>query len=215
MTRKRQKIKVLPVKDDKLRNEILNIISDLPLEELPKIYDILKKVGQSRYTTVDAIKFKVESFQKLSIKFFSIQNDPKENNKMLPKEIESYEFNLDYQFHAPKTELDKLSRRSPLDRKSARYIDVVVLEQFTKPLLGKLLNQIEEVKRKYDYNESFFDIEFENFNFFGSTFISMSIVKHIATEGTFDLNRNNNKKYEIVLTDFDKPLFRILFSIKS
>lgn len=129
------------------------------------------------------------------------------------KPVEKYRFLLEYKDYNSRTELDRLTK-SMGARKFPNYVGTEIMEQFHKPLLGKLLGQFEELKTHIKYDGDEINLRFENFNFLGSTFVMMAIVRYFMDSGTVYMGRHNGSHAKVVVTQTEHPTFKINF-IKS
>lgn len=127
------------------------------------------------------------------------------------KPIERYRFILEYKDYNSRSELDRITK-SYGARKFRNYVGNQIMEQFHRPLLGKLLNQFEELKQRIKYDPEEINIGFENFNFIGSNYIMMAILKYFVQSGTMEMNRDNGYDAHIEATRTENPTFKITFS---
>ncbi len=130
------------------------------------------------------------------------------NTELAP--LERYRLILEYKDYNSRSELDRITK-SYGARKFRNYVGNQVMEQFHKPLLGKLLNQFEELKQHVKYDSEEINLRFENFNFLGSTYIMMAILKYFVESGTMTMNRKNGYNAEIKVIHTENPTFKITF----
>ena len=126
------------------------------------------------------------------------------------KPLERYRFILEYKDYNSRSELDRITK-SYGARRFRNYVGNQVMEQFHKPLLRKLLNQFEELKQRIKYNPEEINLMFTSFNFVGSTFIMMAIIKYFIESGTMEMNRKNGYNAEVEVIHTENPTFRISF----
>jgi hypothetical protein len=124
--------------------------------------------------------------------------------------LERYRLILEYKDYNSRSELDRITK-SYGARKFRNYVGNQVMEQFHKPLLGKLLNQFEELKQHVKYDSEEINLRFENFNFLGSTYIMMATLKYFVESGTMTMNRRNGYNAEVKITHMENPTFKITF----
>lgn len=124
--------------------------------------------------------------------------------------LERYRLILEYKDYNSRSELDRITK-SYGARKFRNYVGNQVMEQFHRPLLGKLLNQFENLKQHVKYDPEEINLRFENFNFLGSTYIMMAIIKYFVESGTMTMNRKNGYIAEVEVTHTESPTFKISF----
>lgn len=127
------------------------------------------------------------------------------------KPVERYRLILEYKDYNSRSELDRITK-SQGARKFRNYVGNQVMEQFHKPLLGKILGQFEELRQYVKYNGEEINLRFENFNFLGSAYIMMAIINYFTESGTMYMGRHNGLEAEVKLTQTENPTFKIYFS---
>lgn len=126
------------------------------------------------------------------------------------KPLERYRLILEYKDYNSRSELDRITK-SQGARKFRNYVGNQVMEQFHKPLLGKILGQFEELRQYVKYDNEKINLRFENFNFLGSAYIMMAIINYFRESGTVTMGRHNGMEAEVRLTQTENPTFKIYF----
>lgn len=198
--------------------QVMDLLDKTDLKGLEKFNVVVSTYIKRQRSLIDTITFRLVGRKILEINYLNSKRILSDGTivDVGPADThlgDRFRIELDHKDFSASTRLNELNKDQG-GEKAPNYAGTEKLEQFHKPLLGKLYNQFQDqINRGSKYNPDAINLRFENFNFVGGPFIIMSVLKWFTDNGRTEAGRSNNKKFDIKLVYLDEPTFRIEFTI--